>query len=82
MNDLITIGAAALVVLNIYVTVRLLLKAELTGFQKIAQITIIWIIPILGAFTILTFIKDDETPKGPQNPNDGQGVDGMPGGIQ
>lgn len=82
MNDLIIASILAVIVFNIYVTVRVLLKTEFNQFQKIVQNVIIWIIPILGALLIFFFIRDDEKPKGPRNPNDGQGVDGMPGGVQ
>ena len=70
------------ILLNAYATIRIWRKEEFTKFQKGAQSLIVWLIPFIGALFILAFIKDDETPKGPYNPNDGQGVDGMPGGVQ
>ncbi len=73
---------APIVILNLYATVRLWGKNTFTHIQKFFQIIIIWLIPIFGSLLILAFITDDETPKGPRNPNDGQGVDGMPGGVQ
>jgi NADH:ubiquinone oxidoreductase subunit 6 (subunit J) len=82
MNETVIAGAIGVIALNVYVTVQLLLKAEFNRYQKVAQSIIIWIVPVFGALLIMTFIKDDETPKGPRNPNDGQGVDGMPGGVQ
>ena len=76
------IPIALLVALNFYASFKLLRSGEFEKIQKIFQIIIIWLIPFIGAVIILLFIKDDQTPKGPRNPNDGQGVDGMPGGVQ
>ena len=80
--DYILISIALLVALNLYASLKLLRRSEFENVQKVFQIIIIWLIPLIGAVLILLFIKDDHTPKGPRNPNDGQGVDGMPGGVQ
>ena len=82
MEDLLMIALPVAVLLNIYATIRLWLRHEFGKGQKFFQTIFIWLIPIVGAMTILAFIRDDTTPKGPDNPNDGQGVDGMPGGVQ
>ncbi len=80
--DYIIILIALLVVLNIYASFKLLRSIVFENIQKIFQIIIIWLLPFIGAALILLFLKDDQTPRGPRNPNDGQGVDGMPGGVQ
>ena len=82
MIDILISSAIIIGLFNLYVTIRLWCKDGFNRFQKIAQSIIIWVFPVLGAILILTFIKDDETPKGPYNRNNGQGVDGMPGGVQ
>jgi hypothetical protein len=83
MNDDIIIASALwLVIINAYVTVRLLRNTGFSRFQKAALSIFIWVIPLIGALLLFVFITDDETPKAPRNPNDGQGVDGMPGGVQ
>ncbi len=66
-------------ILNIYVTFRVWRKHEFNRFQKIGQNIIIWLIPILGAIGIWAFIHSDENPRGPYNPGDGQGTDGISG---
>jgi len=81
MKIILAATALTVIILNIYVTIRVWRKSDFEKFQKIAQSIIIWVIPIIGALVILAFIKSDETPKGPYNPNDGQGNDGMPGGV-
>ena len=68
--------------LNAYVTFRIWRKHEFDRFQKIGQSVIVWLLPILGAVGILVYIRTDENPRGPNNPNDGQGNDSMPGGVQ
>ncbi|MCG7979771.1 MAG: hypothetical protein N0E58_16765 [Candidatus Thiodiazotropha endolucinida] len=80
--DYIVILIAFLIALNIYASFRVLRSIEFENAQKLFQIIVIWLLPLIGAALILLFIKDDHTPKGPRNPNDGQGVDGMPGGVQ
>ena len=82
MNQIIIFSIAIIVLLNLYVSIRIWRKEEFSHFQKVSQSIIVWLIPLVGALLIMAFIKDDETPKGPYNTNDGQGVDGMPGGVQ
>ena len=82
MKNILAAIILIVILFNIYATIRVWSKNEFDKFQKTAQSIIVWLVPIIGALLILTFIKDDETPKGPRNPNDGQGVDGMPGGVQ
>ena len=81
-NHIIAVTALIVITLNVYAMLRVSRKNNLEKFQKITQSAIIWVVPIIGALFILSFIKEDETPKGPYNPNDGQGNDSMPGGVQ
>lgn len=82
MNEILIAVGLAVVAFNVYVTIRLLMKAEFNRYQKVAQSIIIWFVPIFGALLIFIFIKDDETPKGPRNPNDKQGVGVIQDGVQ
>ena len=82
MKIIFLASAVVVIILNSYVTLRVWRKSDFEIFQKIAQSFIIWLIPIIGALFILTFMKSDEIRKGPDNPNDGQGNDSMPGGVQ
>ena len=82
MNYITYIVATVIVLLNIYATVRLWRSDSFNQFQKTAQSVIVWLLPVVGAVMVIAFIKEDETPKGPDNPNNGQGVDGVPGGVQ
>ena len=82
MKIIIAVTVLIVIILNVYATLRVSRKDDFEKFQKIAQSAIIWLVPIIGALFILSFIKADETPKGPYNPNDGQGNDSMPGGVQ
>lgn len=55
---------------NIYATYKIFKRDSLESFQRIVFSIIVWLIPIIGAFGILLFFKDDDTPGGPGNPND------------
>lgn len=81
--DAVTIGLAVLVGLNCLVSLRVGLAKGFTAIQKILQITIIWVVPLLGAIGIWLFHRTDSEPKGPSEPPFGGGAhDGMPGGVQ
>jgi hypothetical protein len=51
-------------------------------FQKVAQTIVIWLIPIIGAIIIYSFVSSYDKSNPPRNPNDGQGNDSMAGGVQ
>jgi len=80
--DLFIIGIVGLIVINIYVSMTVSKCDSLGVFQKVAQTIVIWLIPIIGAIIIFSFITSYDKPNPPRNPNDGQGNDSMPGGVQ
>jgi len=69
---------------NVYVTYKICKSNSLENFQKIAFSIIVWLIPFIGAFGILHFLKDDDIPRGPRNNNSEinsiMGPPGMGGG--
>lgn len=69
-------------VLNTYVTYRVIRSESFENKQKFFQSMIIWLLPIFGLILIWIFIDNDESPKPPRNPNDGQGNDSLIGGAQ
>ena len=77
MKYIVVILLTFIVLINFSVTYKVIINDSLEKFQKVAFSFIVWIIPLIGAFGILTFIKNDETPKGPRNPNDGAGEGSM-----
>ncbi len=50
------IGLGALVLWNLYVTVRLLLADAYCAPQKIAQLLLIWSLPAVGAVMVLSMM--------------------------
>ena len=80
--DLLIIAIVVLIIINIYVSFRLLKCDSLEVFQKGAQTIVIWLIPIIGAIIIYSFVSSYDKPNPPRNPNDGQDNDSMPGGVQ
>ncbi len=80
--DLLIIAIAVLIIINIHVSFRLLKCDSLEVFQKVAQTIVIWLIPIIGAIIIYSFVSSYDKPNPPRNRNDGQGNDSMPGGVQ
>ena len=80
--EVFLVFSCVIVLVNFYVTLRLWKLETLELFQKVAQSLIIWLVPIIGALIIWLVIKDDESPPSGRNPNDNQGHDSMPGGVQ
>ena len=79
---LLIITIAVLIIINIYVSFRVFRCNFLTGFQKVAQTIIIWLIPMIGAILIFAFISNYNKPNPFRSPNDEQGHDSMSGGVQ
>jgi len=59
LEYLILILILYLFTLNIITTIRLIKSAELESFQKIFQILIVWLLPILGVFLVSHFLNDN-----------------------
>lgn len=73
---------AAILAYSAYVLFALCSRDEYSKDQKIAQACLVIFIPLIGAIIVHGFIREFDRVAKPRNPNDGQGVDGMPGGTQ
>ena len=81
--DPLTLGLISLVVLNCLVSLRVVFARGITGTQKILQVLLVWVIPLLGGLVVFLFHRTDSEPRGPAEPPFGGGAhDGMPGGVQ
>jgi len=54
-----TLAVSILLILNILVTIILLKNASFSNKQKKYQLILIWLLPLLGALLIYTFIRED-----------------------
>jgi hypothetical protein len=61
MDPFITI-ALALAVINATVTVFVLRSASLQRRQKLAQCSIVWLVPALGAIVVAIFLSSNREP--------------------
>ena len=61
----------ALVVLNIWVTIKLARSASFSAKQKLGISIFIWLVPAIGAIAVYLFIKSDDEPGGPNKPTFG-----------
>ena len=69
----------SLVALNLSVSILIVRRSDLDSFQKTAQITMVWIIPVIAAIGLWLFHRnnDDNNPGGGPiggGPNDSIGV--------
>ena len=65
-----------------YVLYLLWHRDEYSKKQKIMQSLIVLFLPLIGSMIVHGVIREFDRIVKPRNPNDGQGVDGMPGGTQ
>ena len=54
------IGLAVLVLLNSYVSIFLLRRDDLESIQKVLQIVIVWLIPLIGAIGLWLFLRSQD----------------------
>ena len=81
--DLMQFGAGLILVVNCFVSVVVLRDSGITSVQKLLQLLVIWILPLLGAVVVYLVHRSDDEPRGPAEPPFGGGAnDGMPGGVQ
>ncbi len=81
--DLMQFGAGLILVVNCLVCVVVLRNSGITAVQKLLQLLVIWILPLLGAVVVYLVHRSDNEPRGPTEPPFGGGAnDGMPGGVQ
>ncbi len=69
----------SLVVLNLSVSILIVRRPDLDSFQKVAQIAMVWVIPVIAAIGLwlLHRSNDDDNPGGGPiggGPNDSIGV--------
>ena len=61
---LVLMSLALVVALDCVATVRMVQSDVYTQPQKAAQITIIWLIPMLGSIVVLSVLKATQPPRG------------------
>jgi hypothetical protein len=59
MEIVLTIGLIALVILNVYASIRCYQNALSSFGQRLAQIACIWLVPLLGASLTLRLLNDE-----------------------
>jgi hypothetical protein len=60
MKALVSVAVLALVAFNLIVTVRAFRADFLSRNQKVAQIFLVWLVPLLGAISISMFLRAHE----------------------
>ena len=75
------LGGATLVVLNCLVSLRVALAKGLTATQKLLQLALVWLVPIVGMTVVHLFHQVDSAPRGPAEPPFGGGAGGGPPGA-
>ena len=75
MTNIIIIGVAILVCINSIATWNVIRSASTDKSQKIVQIALIWIIPLIGAVVIYSFHKSEAVAEN-SNKIPGEGVCG------
>jgi hypothetical protein len=79
--SLAPIGVATLVLLNCLVSVRVAFAKTYSGTQKLLQLALVWLVPLLGVFVVYLFYQVDSVPRGPAEPPFGGGAGGPPSGA-
>jgi hypothetical protein len=59
--DILIFGVATLVVVQLFVSLRVLLTREYTPVQKAWQLVIIWVVPFFGAVFVRSFLVSDRS---------------------
>ncbi|GMM84471.1 hypothetical protein [Pseudoalteromonas sp. MTN2-4] len=63
---LITLVLVALI--NLVVSIYLAKRSDLEAFQKVAQIILVWLIPVFAAFGLWLFNRSQDTPLSSSKP--------------
>ncbi|NUW67190.1 hypothetical protein [Vibrio coralliilyticus] len=68
MLDIVLVRVSALVLVNVVVTISLLKNDAITSSQKLTQVSIVWVVPFIGAVGFWLFHRidgrsDASTPK-------------------
>ncbi len=80
-SPLLTVAILLALAFQLYVTVRLIRYTGYSNGQKIAQLFIIWLVPIFGAWIVNIIIHDTVTPTKPTDRNFTRDSGGNPPGI-
>ena len=75
MSKIIIITLSALVLLNIIVSIMIIRRYDLDKFQKIAQSTLVWLIPFIGAIGFWLFHRSHDNPSKPSKSSGSSDVD-------
>lgn len=66
---LVILGSLLALLFQLYVTVRLVRYTGYSSGQKVAQLFIIWLVPVFGAWIVILVIHDTVTPTKPADRN-------------
>jgi hypothetical protein len=61
-SELLYGGLAVLGIYQLYVTSRISSAAQYSRMQKFVQVTLVWLIPLIGAITCHAFLVSDTKP--------------------
>ena len=75
------IGVLATVLLNFVVSLRVVFAKSFSGTQKLLQLALVWLIPLLGLLVVHLFYRVDSAHRGPAEPPFGGGAGGPPAGA-
>ncbi|NOH42158.1 hypothetical protein F0267_28590, partial [Vibrio coralliilyticus] len=59
MLDIVLVTVSALVLVNVVVTISLLKNDSITSSQKLTQVSIVWMVPFIGAVGFWLFHRID-----------------------
>jgi hypothetical protein len=71
--DYLVVGIVVLVFLNVFVSIYLFKRADLDRFQKVAQATIVWLIPFIGAIGLWLLSRSHDSDNKPSGGSFGGG---------
>jgi hypothetical protein len=54
--------AVVAIAIQLYVSARVVLASEYTLLQKLGQLAIVWLVPIVGALFVRAFLQSDRVP--------------------
>lgn len=76
----IGVAALALAVYQLYVSLRVLFAIQYTKLQRLAQLGLIWLIPLFGAIVCHVFLVSDMKRPRPRDTAFTQAPENPPGG--
>lgn len=76
MTEYVLYAVFAILLVNILVSFKLLLREDLGRSRKTVQFLVIWLIPLLGGLGVWFYLRGHEAPIGPHAGRQG-GADGF-----